>query len=703
MANITLSGDLLDPAGFIAIGDTIRFTHKSNTGKVVKSSLSQITIPTSGSYLIDLQYGLVKVDYKDVLSNTYTNLGVVTVNQDTTATTLPELLNAVVPPTDAQLLEFQAILADCVTESSNAAQSATEAATSATDAAASAATIDLINDLSQAYIFDAVADMQASTIVFPVGKNLKIQSNNVIEATYVVIPSGVATKDQDLTLQSGDIASYQKTSTEELIGYKDITDVFIVYGQSNAKGSAGSTSGRADITEYASYWSRINQDIRHLIYTSESCSDQGAGSLSTGHAWGAFANTYYRMTGRRMLFVIGAIGGETIEALSKGDSSGIYSDTLIEYDKAVAAINGEKGKTFMLFNQGESDMSGGTTWDDYFGYLVDMFVDFKTDFNVEDFICATVGNPASRDELDWHRIRNAQEYAFDREESATIGFEGFKYFTELNDCLRSDGTHATQKGYNRMGEALAKSAVDVLVNGHATGGNTGYFNGFFADTVSTNRVKKVSAVVKLDDTGGAILTRDTSTIHVSSNVTGVSTTASNMILECEGLRNNVTYAIDVFAYDYNNPDEAIHSSAEAATVENNKLAISVTLTKDFTFAIQTDLADRGIYKQLRSTNAPIEIYDTDSLSLDDSGTYIDINHNAVNTPLMFTRGTNSSSVPSTGDCVMAARNSNQKHKIPKDIGWVLCHIPSFLIRPDSVKSGTDIRIHINVESVSDAD
>ena len=129
MANITLSGDLLDPAGFIAIGDKIRFTHKSNTGKVVKSSLSQITIPTSGSYLIDLQYGLVKVDYKDVLSNTYTNLGVVTVNQDTTATTLPELLNAVVPPTDAQLLEFQAILADCVTAENNAAQSATEAAT----------------------------------------------------------------------------------------------------------------------------------------------------------------------------------------------------------------------------------------------------------------------------------------------------------------------------------------------------------------------------------------------------------------------------------------------------------------------------------------------------------------------------------------------------------------------------------------------
>ncbi len=92
MASITLSGKLLEPGGFFAIGDKIRFTHETNTGKVVKSSITEITIPTSGSYLIELQYGVIRIDYQDVKSSTYTRIGSVTVNQDSTATTIPELL-----------------------------------------------------------------------------------------------------------------------------------------------------------------------------------------------------------------------------------------------------------------------------------------------------------------------------------------------------------------------------------------------------------------------------------------------------------------------------------------------------------------------------------------------------------------------------------------------------------------------------------
>ena len=133
MASITLAGSLLDPDGFISIGDQVRFTHKSNTGQTIKSAVSIITIPPSGNYNITLQYGLVKVDYKDILTNTFTNLGVVTVNQNNPATTLPELLNAAVPPSSQEMIEFQAILADCVAQANNAATSATEAEQAVTD------------------------------------------------------------------------------------------------------------------------------------------------------------------------------------------------------------------------------------------------------------------------------------------------------------------------------------------------------------------------------------------------------------------------------------------------------------------------------------------------------------------------------------------------------------------------------------------
>jgi len=126
MASITLIGSLLDPNGFFSVGDKVRFTHKTNTGSTIKSAVSTITIPPDGSYNITLQYGLVRVQYRDILTGVYKDVGVVTVNQDSTATTLPELLNAVVPPTDDQLLEFQAILADCVDAQNNAAQSLSE-------------------------------------------------------------------------------------------------------------------------------------------------------------------------------------------------------------------------------------------------------------------------------------------------------------------------------------------------------------------------------------------------------------------------------------------------------------------------------------------------------------------------------------------------------------------------------------------------
>lgn len=112
MASIVLSGILLDPNSGLAVGDQVRLTHESTTGQTLPSAQSLITIDPTGSYYIELQYGLVLVEYKDARKQQFKNLGVVTVNADNTATTLPALLNAVVPPTNPQLLQFQAILAD---------------------------------------------------------------------------------------------------------------------------------------------------------------------------------------------------------------------------------------------------------------------------------------------------------------------------------------------------------------------------------------------------------------------------------------------------------------------------------------------------------------------------------------------------------------------------------------------------------------
>jgi hypothetical protein len=129
MANITLTGTLLDPNSDLAVGDEIRFTHNSTTGQTVKGAVSLVAIGPTGTYSVPLQYGLVLVEYKDVRSTQFKNLGIATVNATNTATSIPELLNALVPVSSAELIEFQAILADAVT-AKNAAEAA--AATTAT-------------------------------------------------------------------------------------------------------------------------------------------------------------------------------------------------------------------------------------------------------------------------------------------------------------------------------------------------------------------------------------------------------------------------------------------------------------------------------------------------------------------------------------------------------------------------------------------
>ena len=214
MANITLAGTLRDPNGDLAVGDTLRFTHKSSTGETVQTAVSFLTIPPDGQYSVDIEYGLVRIDYKDVTAETYTNLGVVTVNQDNPATSIPELLRATVPATNQEMLEFQTILANCVTAENNAAQSAI-------DAANSASSVNIINDLSQAYIFDTVADMQASTIVFPIGKIVKtkgaITAGDGLGSVYFVSSSSSTSRDLPIVGGLFAVFSHQNIQSVNLV------------------------------------------------------------------------------------------------------------------------------------------------------------------------------------------------------------------------------------------------------------------------------------------------------------------------------------------------------------------------------------------------------------------------------------------------------------------------------------------------------
>lgn len=112
MASINLKGYLRETLGALSVGNKIRFTHASTTGETIAGSVTNYTVPDDGYYDINIEYGNVFIETSDKDSRSWQVHGTTTINADTAATTLPTLLNSVVPPTNQQILLFQSLVAD---------------------------------------------------------------------------------------------------------------------------------------------------------------------------------------------------------------------------------------------------------------------------------------------------------------------------------------------------------------------------------------------------------------------------------------------------------------------------------------------------------------------------------------------------------------------------------------------------------------
>jgi hypothetical protein len=193
MASVNLSGVLLNPEGFPDVGAIVKFTLLTTTGDTVSSSVSELIVPPDGAYSVDIVYGNLRVDYISDFKERF--VAIVTVNQDTTATSLPELLNAAVPPTNAQLLQFQAILADTVT-AKNAAELAETGAVAAKDIAIASSIIQ----------YQTFAELQAHSETVDYTQYTVAERAN---APLTLQPSGYVALAGDATLSNGRVAALQ--------------------------------------------------------------------------------------------------------------------------------------------------------------------------------------------------------------------------------------------------------------------------------------------------------------------------------------------------------------------------------------------------------------------------------------------------------------------------------------------------------------
>ena len=132
MASINLSGVLTNAFLGFDVGGVMLFTQLSNTGDTVATTEVELIIPPDGSYNIDLNFGRIRIDYTTDFTKRY--LAEVIVDINSTATSIPELLNAAVPVKDDVIIEMEGILGDTVAAKDLAEIAADEAETAALSA-----------------------------------------------------------------------------------------------------------------------------------------------------------------------------------------------------------------------------------------------------------------------------------------------------------------------------------------------------------------------------------------------------------------------------------------------------------------------------------------------------------------------------------------------------------------------------------------
>lgn len=257
-------------------------------------------------------------------------------------------------------------------------------------------------------------------------------------------------------LEAGDIVS--RIEATKYAEAPDVYDVIVTYGQSNSAGEAalsGSTSGFPAPLPKSLMYDFTDGVIKPIIQNMVS----STGVASSGHAWGEFANEWYRLSGRGSVVVHCGRGAQTIQALSKGQSNNYYSRMVdgVAAAKAQMAAQGlTLGKVYFMFHQGESDMSSFTTFDTYRGLMVQLNDDVVADMGVDLFCNFTVGCPANRQEYTWATIQNAQRYCTRGRDNMVTVFDGCPSFLLRDGNIGTEGVHYTQRGYNLMGREGAR-------------------------------------------------------------------------------------------------------------------------------------------------------------------------------------------------------------------------------------------------------
>jgi hypothetical protein len=221
------------------------------------------------------------------------------------------------------------------------------------------------------------------------------------------------------------------------------TDLFLVAGQSNARGELGLNT---------------LSDLRHQYRSS---------TIISLSAWPAFGVRYYALTGRNVAIVNtrSGAGSQTIEAAptltrKNWDTTGALvpaSMTTLDSVLALSPVYHLKG---IIWSQGEQDqryiLDGTLTPERYRQALETMIARYRDKYGPTlRFYIVRTGRATSGDHKGWRGIRSMQEAVANADPYTSIAYRGTVGFPDRGLMLDGDENHYSKDGLIIVGRAVA--------------------------------------------------------------------------------------------------------------------------------------------------------------------------------------------------------------------------------------------------------
>ena len=244
-----------------------------------------------------------------------------------------------------------------------------------------------------------------------------------------------------------------------------LTDVFLIAGQSNATGEPELIGG-----------SPVVPHDQVLKYEHGEIIDGNdpVGDHSRGSAWPSFGVRYYRSTAHSVMFVPASIPGSPLSPVANvwgvgfwASGGGLSEASMAKADAALACAGRRATFKGVLWDQGENDAafiaSGKETAADYEDLLLNLIARYRTHFGPSmPFFIFQTGNGGSN-EAGFAQVRKVEHDVASKTPFTLMVFSGASSFPSRG-LMNKDGVHYTQQGYNEMGDMGAMRVAAYFLN-----------------------------------------------------------------------------------------------------------------------------------------------------------------------------------------------------------------------------------------------